>query len=102
MIRFFGYYDYLLAAIMVSALIANAALYFVYRCCELFLPSSKALLALLLGIPLIAFAPWMVNPYSDTMTLLFPIFSLFCFLKAETLNSKSVSYTHLDVYKRQV
>lgn len=76
LIQFFHFYDYLFAAVMLSAVLTNLALFEVYRISSRHFGRRGALLALCLGIPLLAFAPWMTNPYSDTMTILFPVLIL--------------------------
>lgn len=80
LIRVFGYYDYLFAAIMLSAVMTNMALYFAFKVADRCFGPRKALTMLAMGIPLLAFAPWMVNPYSDTMSILFPVLGLWLWL----------------------
>lgn len=82
LIHFFGYYDYLLAAIMLSAVMCNLALFFAFQTADRWLSPAKGLFCLYLGLPLVAFAPWIVNPYSDTMSILFPILTLYLFFRA--------------------
>lgn len=88
LIRFFGYYDYLLAAILLSAVLCDLALFFAFQTADRWLSPAKALFCLYLGIPLIAFAPWMVNPYSDTMSILFPVFALYLLLRGRELQRR--------------
>lgn len=82
LMRVFHYYDYLFAAILVSAVMVNAAVYFTFKVADRVLGGRRALTLLAPCLPLLCFAPWLTNPYSDTMSILFPVLALWLWLLA--------------------
>lgn len=57
----------LLATLIIRKLISNKA----------------ALLSLFVTVPLILFSPWIMIPYSDTLSMIFPILTLFIYINTE-------------------
>ncbi len=78
----FGFQDYLLLAVYISAFFINLSVFLTYKIAAKVFSLQKGLLVLSFGIPFLCFAPWVTNPYSDTMTILFPILILYCILFA--------------------
>ncbi|MEG2931023.1 MAG: hypothetical protein RR825_04485, partial [Ruthenibacterium sp.] len=65
--------DFLFTEIMLCTAAINAAVFFVYLLADRFCGAPVALCAAALCVPFLCFAPWIVIPYSDTATILFPI-----------------------------
>lgn len=81
-------YDYLFGAVMLSALMGDLALWLSWHTARRMEGSGPAMAVFFAGIPLIAFAPWMTNPYSDTMTLLFPLAAFCLFFQAMQIQKR--------------
>ncbi len=96
-----GYRDYLLGAIMLCTLMLNAAVWLAYSVADRFCGKAIALTIAVFMVPFLCFAPWIVVPYSDTATILFPILCVWLWLLAQRRNfvwQKIVCYALCGVF----
>ncbi|MEG2394363.1 MAG: glycosyltransferase family 39 protein, partial [Ruthenibacterium sp.] len=75
--------DFLFAEIMLCTVAINAAVFFVYLLADRFCGAPVALTAAALCVPFLCLAPWIVIPYSDTATLLFPVLAFWLWCRAD-------------------
>ncbi len=68
--------------IILNILCINGALFFMYLSVKRVFGRFAADRAMLIALPLIAFSPWIATPYTDTLSIAFPIFALYSFIRA--------------------
>lgn len=78
-VPFFGeHYIFLLS---INAMLVNLACLLTCLSIKKLLSNRAALLAIFVLAPLLIFSPWIIIPYSDTFTILLPVFIFYIYLK---------------------
>ncbi len=83
-----GISNYLLGAIVVSIIAIDISILFLFLTTNILFEKKEAIFVLFIATFLIGFSPWISVPYTDTLTLPFPIIMLYLLVQAIKQNEK--------------
>lgn len=78
------------AAIIFNIMVIDIAALFTFLIIKKVLGTKKAYFSLIFILPLIVFLPYIVIPYTDTLTMAFPIMTLYMYLTIKELPKNSI------------
>lgn len=79
----FGIQDMLLATVVLNIVFIDIAIGLITLICKKIWGKVVAISSLLFSIPMLGFTLWMTVPYTDTLSMLFPVLIFYLFLKTE-------------------
>lgn len=85
------------AAIIFNIIVIDLAALFTFLTIKKVLGTKKAYFSLIFILPLIVFSPYIVIPYTDTLTMTFPIMTLYMYLTIKELPKNSIK-KHLLIF----
>lgn len=86
--NFSGAIDYKFVLVIINIFMVDLALWFMVLSCKRLFGKKLAISAFLLFSTLFAFSSWLNVPYSDTLSMVFPVLIFYLFLIYKDSNSK--------------
>lgn len=73
-----------------NIIVVDIAAFFTFLCIRKILGKKQSYLSLIFILPLMIFSPNILIPYTDTMTMVFPIIILYLYIKQKEISPKSI------------
>ena len=75
-----GINNFLFASIMVNILIIDASIFLIYLVSKKMFGDYGGFVSFIFSIPILGLSPWMIVPYTDTFSMIFPILLFYIYL----------------------
>lgn len=97
-INLFGLEYYIISQIILNVVIIDISILYIYKTCKIIFGAKYSKICNFLSIPMLAMTPYISVPYSDMISLIFPIGVFYNYLCIRKLNGNNICINKRFVY----